>query len=99
MLLKEPLAEMFARKERGEMEDLFIIAKLICFAFGVIGIIISLIELVRFIIAKKRSLYPKDTEMTSPAVYRRMATAHRNEFFTVLALAICLIFVSFLVIN
>lgn len=78
------------------MENLFNTIKITCFVFGMIGIIISLSELMRFFLAKRMLRQPQSIEMISPAAYRRMATAHLSEFFSVLSIAIYLIFMSLL---
>ena len=79
-----------------EMEDIFILIKITCFIFGLIGLIISLSEFTKYVLTTKMSRRPRNTELMSPAVYKRMATTHLSEFFTVLSIAICLIFVSLL---
>lgn len=78
------------------MEILFILTALTCFVFGLLGIIISLIELTKFVSATRKARKLAGTELMSPAVYRRMANAHLGEFLHVLSIAICLIFVSLL---
>lgn len=78
------------------MEDIFIITKITCLIFGLAGIVISQIELIKYLIATKRMRKPDSFDLMSRVDYKRMARAHRNEFFSVLSLAICLIFVSLL---
>lgn len=78
------------------MGILFILTTLACFVFGLVGIIISLIELTKFVLVTRKANKRAGTEVISPAMYRRMAKAHLSEFFYVLSIAICLIFVSLL---
>ena len=92
----KPLAGVLAQQKELEMEILSILTALTCFVFGLLGIIISLIELTKFVSATRKARALADTELMSPAVSRRMANAHLGEFLHVLSIAICLIFVSLL---
>lgn len=75
------------------------ITKLACFAVGVIGIILSLGELLKFLHAKRAASKPTEEKMALPPFYERKARAHGKEFFCVLSIAVCLIFISFRVLN
>lgn len=78
------------------MTNLLMITKLIYFAFGVIGVIISLEELLKFIQTKREASKSTEEKTALPPFYERKARAHRNNFFCVLSIAICLISISLL---
>jgi hypothetical protein len=85
-MLAQASSRVVSTTEGAEMEILFILTALTCFVFGLLGIIISLIELTKFVLVIRKT----------NRLDRRKANAHLGEFFHVLSIAICLILVSLL---
>lgn len=81
------------------MEDFFGLARLCCFAFGVMGIVLSFAELTKYLFAINKFRNPHEHDLISRHTYRKMATYHRDEFLSIFIISNTLIIVSFLTIR